>query len=58
MAKESKFNNLPLTGLSGLMLILSYLFSQNPSSGSIPIILLFSGIILAILLAIKAFSNK
>jgi hypothetical protein len=58
MTKESIVKTISLAGLSGLMLILSYFFSLSQNSGGAPAILLFSGIILAILLAISAFTNK
>jgi peptidoglycan/LPS O-acetylase OafA/YrhL len=51
MEKEKSY---ALAGLSGLMLILSYLFFLNESSGSVPIILLFAGLIVASILVLSA----
>ena len=54
MAKEKTY---VLAGLSGLMLILSYLFSLNESSGYVPVILLFAGLIVASVLVLSALTT-
>ena len=55
MIKEKTY---ALAGLSGLMLILSYFFSFNESSGSVPLILLFAGLIIAAVLVLSALTTR
>ena len=54
MAKDKSYS---LAALSGLMLILSYFFSLNESSGYVPVILLFAGLIVASVLVISALTD-
>jgi len=54
MAKDKSY---ALAGLSGLMIILSYFFSLNESSGYVPLILLFAGLIVASVLVISALTT-
>jgi hypothetical protein len=55
--EDATIQRLGVAGVASLLLVLSYLFSSQEGSGSVPVILLFAGLLLAFLFAVVALTG-